>query len=265
MLYEKIQLDNCDNDVYLEAYIADKIGDYVRNAILIIPGGGYHTVCANREGEPIAHAFIPHGYNAFVLHYSVKKKPFPAQLIEASRAIKHIRDNAEKYNINKERVFTAGFSAGGHLAACLGTMWHIDEIYSEIDMPYGYNRPDGMILIYPVISYKHHTSSFKNLFKTTLLSPENAYAASVENHVDERTCPAFIMHTSNDQVVDVKNSLVLADALSSKGIEFEMHIYPDAPHGIALANNITKCTEPKWQNPAIEKWVSHAATWADGI
>ena len=102
MIYKKIQLDNNDENVYLEIYVADALPGFTRNAILVIPGGGYGAVCSDREGEPIAMAFLPYGYNSFVLHYSVSSnsdKTFPTQLIQASMAMKHIRDHAEEYNI----------------------------------------------------------------------------------------------------------------------------------------------------------------------
>ena len=65
MTVEKITLHE---NVYLDTYISDKLAGYERKAILVIPGGGYSCVCSDREGEPIAQAFIPYGYNAFVLH-----------------------------------------------------------------------------------------------------------------------------------------------------------------------------------------------------
>lgn len=265
MLYEKIYFDNSDNDAFLEIYISDKVGDFVRNAILVIPGGGYKNVCSDREGEPIAQAFIPYGYNAFVLHYSVDKKPFPSHLIQCSKAMKHIRDNAQKYNINSEKIFVVGFSAGGHLAATLGTMWNKEEIYKEIDMPFGYNKPSGMMLIYPVISEKYHKMSFQNLWQKEEISQSEAYASSVENHVSKDTSPAYIIHSSNDEIVDVKNSLALANALATNEIKFEMHIYPDAPHGVALGNKITKCGVEKWSNSAIAEWVKNAVVWAEEL
>ena len=261
MLYEKIKFDEQDDSAFLEIYISDKVCDFVRNAILVIPGGGYAEVCSEREGEPIAMAFIPHGYNAFVLHYSVNKNPFPSHLIQASKAIKHIRDNAEKYNINPDKIFTVGFSAGGHLAASLGTMWHKQEIYDKIDMPFGYNKPTGVMLIYPVISAEYHKLSFDNLFMNT----DYTDIADIEKNVSKNTCPAYILHTSNDEIVDVRNSLTLANALATNNIKFEMHIYPDAPHGIALANEITKCGVEKWCNPSIATWVDNAVKWADNL
>ena len=73
MKIERVKLCETSADVYIDVYISDKIDGFERKAILVIPGGGYSCVCSNREGEPIAQAFIPYGYNAFVLHYTVDK------------------------------------------------------------------------------------------------------------------------------------------------------------------------------------------------
>lgn len=264
MRYERIPLSAEDSEIYLEAFIAEKVGDYVRKAILVIPGGGYGGVCADREGEPIGMAFMPYGYNAFVLHYSVgRKRPYPAQLIEASLAIKHIKDNAEDYNINPDEVFTVGFSAGGHLSATIGTQWKHPAVYEAIDMPYGYNKPKGTMLIYPVID--GHDFSFHFLLCNDNPTEEQLDQVRVSKHVDADTCPAFIMHTSNDQEVNIQNSLNYAQALSKAGHKFEMHVYPDALHGIALGNDITRCGVPSWKNDAAAEWVRQAAYWADHL
>ena len=60
MQYEKIYLKEGRPDVYLETYISDSLPNVTRKAILVIPGGGYGGVCADREGEPIALAFMPY-------------------------------------------------------------------------------------------------------------------------------------------------------------------------------------------------------------
>lgn len=264
MRYEKIPLSKTDPEVYLEIYVAEKVGNFARKAMLILPGGGYGGICHDREGEPIAMAFMPYGYNAFVLHYTVERRgAFPAQLIEAAKAIKHIKDHAEAYHIDPEQLFTVGFSAGGHLAACTGTLWHHPAIYQAIDMPFGYNRPKGTMLIYPVLS--DHFGSFCNLLCTDAPTEEQLDQVRLEKHVDAETSPAFIMHTANDQEVNVQNSLAYAAALSRAGHTFEMHIYPDAPHGVALGNDITECAFPGWKNESIAEWVRLAARWAERL
>ncbi len=275
MIYKKIPLSETDENIYLEVYAADIMREwgsdkisYRRKAILIIPGGAYSRVCGDREGEPVALAFLAQGFNAFVLHYSVKsvnRNDYPTQLIEASMAMKYIRDNAEEYGIDGDKVFAAGFSAGGHLCASLGVLWHIPEIYEAIDMPYGYNKPTGIIPVYPVITSTPRDPepwTFKNLFGgVDSLTPEMLDTACLDRRVTDKASPVFLVHTSNDEGVPVQNSLMLAEAYSACGMTFELHVYPDAPHGVALGNDITKCGREKWSNPAIAKWVEHAVLW----
>ena len=267
MIYKKIPLIDGDKNVYLTTYVSDKINGFTRDAILVIPGGGYTNICSEREGEAIAQAFVPYGYNAFVLHYSVREngKVFPAQLIEASLAIKHIRDNAQEYGINPDRVFACGFSAGGHLCGSLGTMWHKKEIYDAVDMPFGYNKPMGVMLIYPVISADFHKFTFSDLLDKEQITDEDNKMCSIEKNVDENSAPAFILHTVTDQVVDVRNSLAVAKAYADINKPFEMHIYPEGPHGMALGNKITRNEIPGYENAAIAKWIEHAAVWAESI
>lgn len=265
MLYKKIPLDPRDENAFLEVFVPEDRKNLVRSAILVIPGGGYNMVCADREGEPAALAFLPYGYSAFVLHYSVHKEPFPLQLIQASMAIKHIRDHAEEYHIDPARVFAVGFSAGGHLAATLCAMWNLPEIYEAVPMPEGYNKPTGTMLIYPVITSEFWQHTFQYLHMTETPTQEQCEKTSVDRFVGSHCCPAFLLHTVDDAVVDVRNSLRMADALSRHGIPYEMHIYPSAPHGICLGNPITSEGVPGWDNPRIAQWVQMAAAWAEEV
>lgn len=273
MLCEKIPLFSetypAKNDVYLTAYVPDKLPHCSRPAILVIPGGGYGFVCSDREGEPIALSFIAQGFAAFVLHYSVARtRTYPAQLCEASLAMAHIRTHAGEYGIDPDKIFVTGFSAGGHLAGALGILWHRKEVTEGAGIEYGMNRPAGMMLAYPVISSDPafgHMGSFYNLLGTDTPGEEELLSVSLEKQVDDKSVPLFIMHTSNDAVVPVKNALVLAEAYAAAGRMFEMHIYPDAPHGAALGNRITWNGNEKHNNPAIAKWVENAAYWTKSL
>ena len=233
------------------------------DAILIIPGGGYEGVCSDREGENIAIAFNALGYACFVLDYSVKGDAvFPRPLIEASLAMVHIRKNAEKYKIDPERVFVLGFSAGGHLAASLGTRWHIPQVADAIDAPFGMNKPTGMVLCYPVLCWfdNTHKGTFHNAFGTTEPTEEQIRLISLENDLGENTVPAFLWHTANDGSVDVRNTLKMATALSEAKIPYEVHIFPNGPHGMALANEVTAVGE-RMIEPRVAKWPKLADGW----
>ena len=118
MLYDKIYLRDDDPDVFLTVYAPTcNEGMSKRPAVLILPGGAYYGV-SFREGEPIAFRFLSAGVAAFVLTYSVgEKAAFPKPLIDVALAMKYIKKHAEEFYVDEKRVFVAGFSAGGHLAA----------------------------------------------------------------------------------------------------------------------------------------------------
>ena len=265
MISKVIQLRDDDPDITLTTYVQDE-GWKKRDAMLVIPGGGYSCVCADREGEPIALAFAARGVNAFVLNYSVGKKSlFPRPLADASLAMAYIKDHAEEFHIDPERVFCVGFSAGGHLAASLGTLWHLDSVDKMTGLPHGKNRPAGMILCYAVLISGEgaHKGSFYNILGTTEPTDEQLALYSIEKHIDDNTAPAFLMHTANDPVVPVKNALDVAEALAAKGKQFELHIYPDGPHGVALGDWQTGRGNTAWCDSKVARWVDDAIYWME--
>ena len=260
MKIETFSLGTSNPDVKITAYIADDSAEGRRPALLIIPGGGYR-ICAYCEGEPYALEFCAKGYNCFVLGYSVMGAArFPSQLIEASLAMKFIRDNAEKYKTDKDRVFVIGSSAGGHLAAMLGTMWNDKLVTDAIDMPKGYNRPTGMLLCYPVITsdrkYAHEDSFRKLLGNENLNDDAMRKKVSIERAVTKKTVPAFIWHTRTDSGVPVMNSLLLAESLAKKNIPYELHIYPSGGHGMSLCQKNLGS-----ENDYNHDWVRCATHW----
>ena len=264
MQTEVFHLSETNPEVKLTAYLAGTYERIPHNekrpAVLVIPGGGY-AYCSAREAEPIAQEFLAHGYNTFVFDYSVNGAAvYPTQLIEASLAMKFLRDNAEKLRIDPERIFVIGFSAGGHLAAMLGTMWHKDFIYKAIDMPYGYNKPTGMLLCYPVITSDRkyaHEDSFRKLIGNENLGNESMRKkVSIERAVTKKTVPAFIWHTRTDSGVSVMNSLLLAEALAKKNVPYELHIYPSGGHGESLCQKNLNS-----ENSYNRDWVRCACHW----
>lgn len=259
-----------DKKITLTAYIAGATPDVPpslkRRAVLICPGGSYRY-CSNTEGEPVALAYLAAGFNSFVLDYSVTSateegKKFPGQLLEAAMAMKFIKDNAEKLHVDPKYVFVCGFSAGGHLAASLGILYNSNYVKEALDMPENYVRPAGMILAYPVItSGKYtHAESIKNILHEDADNEEARRAVSLERRVDENTVPAFIWHTRTDALVPVENSLLLATALAENDIPFELHVYPDGPHGLSLANSVVGRV-----NDTVAQWFSTSVRWINSI
>ena len=201
-------------------------------AVLVIPGGGYHHV-SDREGEPVALRFLAAGYSAFVLTYSVAPCRYPVALREAAMAMRYIRENAEAFGIDPHMVAATGFSAGGHLCGCLGTLFDCPEL-ADFGGP-ELLRPDALGLCYPVaVSWGNtHEGSFRNL-----CGEDEALRRrlSLDALVRPDMPPVFLWHTRNDESVPVRNSLLLAQALDARGIEFAMHIYRNGCHGLSTAD-----------------------------
>ena len=203
-----------------------------RPAVLILPGGGYHHT-SPREAEPVAMRFAARGYAAFVLHYSCAPSRFPAALREAAMAMRYIRENAERLQIHPDRVAALGFSAGGHLCGCLGTMFDSAEV-TDIG-PAELIRPDALCLCYPVaVSWgRTHEGSFENLCAGDM---DLRQRLSLDRLVRPDMPPAFVWHTREDASVPCRNSLLLAQAMEEVGVEFVLHIYRKGKHGLSTAD-----------------------------
>lgn len=268
MIHKRIYLwekepDENDFKPSMDTYILE--GRNVRGAVLICPGGGYRFI-AEHEGEPFALKMNAAGFHAFVLNYRISPARHPSPLMDVSKAMCIIRQNAAEWNINDKQIAVCGFSAGGHLAASLGVYWNKPFLQIPPSVE-GLNRPDALILCYPVISsgeYKH-SGSFENLLGP-MASAEILEEMSLEKHVTEKTPPVFLWHTFEDKTVPVDNSLLFAQALRENGVPFEMHIYPTGHHGLSIAGSgcINGADHPhvaSWVNLCIE-WMKDELHWA---
>lgn len=228
--------------VTLTAYLLDQSHEmhntYVRPAVLIFPGGGYRA-CSDREAEPVAMAFLAEGYQAFVLRYSINKQAtFPRPLNDAEEALGLIRQNNQEWGVDSGKVAVCGFSAGGHLAAALGTMGKI--------------RPNALILGYPCI-----LSSMSSILP--------APVPSVDEFVDAATPPAFIFHTFSDTLVPVNNTLTFASAMDKAKVPFELHIFQNGVHGLSLAKAVTSGGLKSMVNADMAKWFDLCAAWIRNV
>lgn len=211
-----------------------------RPAMIVFPGGGYtHTY--EGEGEPIALKYVSAGFCAFVLNYSVYPARFPQALTEALMAVGYVRENAEAFGVDPHRIYVCGFSAGGHLAACTGTLWNHACLDGHLEGDRALYRPDGMVLAYPVIT-PLHKGSYLNLFSKNEdeLTEEVIELLSLQNQVTKDTPPAFVWHNSDDTGVPVECSLLFGLALHRHKIPFEMRVWENGGHGVCLGTYVTK-------------------------
>ena len=238
-----------------------------RPAVVIFPGGGYDYT-SDREAEPVANAYLAAGYSAFVVRYAVgadAKHPHP--LLDAAAALALVRARAEEFHIDPQKVAVCGFSAGGHLAAHIGTQWHLPLLRETLGGESADFRPDAMVLCYPVISgiRSPHLHSFLNLTGPDP-AQETLARLSCEESVDDRTPPAFLWHTANDTCVPVENSLVMAGALAKAGVPVELHVFPNGLHGLSVCTYETAAGGSEDRvYPYVARWVPWSVRFLENV
>jgi len=277
MKYEKIFLEDhfpnlpkAKEKTQVTLYIPDVWKEVDENqtfpCTVICPGGSYWW-CSEREAEPVALRMLGNGIAAAVVNYACEYQHYPLQLLEILAAITYIRRNSESLHIDPERIAVMGFSAGGHAACTAGLFWQEKLAEDALGITHGEDKPNGMILCYPVITSGEYTheGSMKCLLGD---DPDVGLTAkmSLENQVTENAPKAFIWHTNEDGLVPVENSLLIATALHKKGIDVEMHIYPRGGHGLSLCDEtVTKRDGLDDAAKYCSDWVPHCIKWIKEI
>jgi len=223
-------------------------------AVVICPGGGYSHLAMDKEGFKVARWLNTLGLTAFVLKYRLPSDVIMTNktigpLQDAQEAIRIVRRNAKKYNIDPEKVGVMGFSAGGHLASTLSTHYN-DKVYFHDNIS---AKPNFSILMYPVISMNEnitHKGSKNNLLGDSPSEDLIDYYSN-EKQIDSLTPPTLLVHSNDDKVVPIDNAVNYYLELRNNGVSAEAHFYEKGGHGFGLGVNETS---PHW-TAQCEQWL----------
>ncbi|MCC6107812.1 MAG: alpha/beta hydrolase [Atopobiaceae bacterium] len=279
----------------IDCYLPDPaIGfheDRPRPALVICPGGAY-LIHATKEGEAVALEFCARGFAAFVLKYTVgldREHPengfnraarYPMQALELMEAIHILRKQRDEFHLTDD-IFLVGFSAGGHVAATVGTRWMDPELTGQLSfVPEPKElRTAGMVLGYPMLGDNPEDfqgSEFKNLDRGAVLqmnhvlygadAPSDDQRSTVDlvRFVSKDSVPAFIWHSADDPVVDSRKTTAFILRMQEMGIDCEYHLFSCGKHGLALANKYYAHDESGYDQ-AISGWPNLAEYWMDRI
>lgn len=223
-----------------------------RTAIVICPGGGYGGLAKEPEGHGIARWLNQHRITGVVLEYRLPAGRAFVPLLDAQRALRTVRANAEKWAIDPHRIGIMGFSAGGHLASTAGTHFDKGDAQAAAPLDRVSCRPDFMILVYPVIFMGRpaaHAGSQKNLLGKDA-PPELVERFSNEKHVTEHTPPTFLAHAADDKTVPPDNSKAFYDALRGHHVPAKYLELPSGGHGLN-----------GYRGPMWNQWQAESLAW----
>jgi acetyl esterase/lipase len=209
-------------------------------AVVVMPGGAYQRVVVDKEGIEMGERLTQDGITVFVLTYRLPggghTQPSEVALQDAQRAVRFVRKNAAEWGVKPDRIGVMGFSAGGHVAASLGTKFD-SKVYHPVDDADGVSaRPDFLALIYPVISMEAGVTHAES--RKELIGAEPTEAAineySLDGHVRQDTPPTFLLHADDDPSVITENSIRFYRALKANKVPAELHIFRKGEHGFGL-------------------------------
>jgi acetyl esterase/lipase len=283
-------------DVTLTTYVIrdsmELLGGKKRPAIIICPGGAY-LGCSDREGEAVALRFASMGYHAFVLRYSTyfegkmgfpdptkelevnEKCIHPTPMREIGKTMLILREHAEEWLLDVDRIAICGFSAGAHNCAMYSVYWDkpvISEYFNEKTEMF---KPAATILGYTLSDYVFMRDFPKGPMEKGLFAAANvAFTGTIEPdektlieispalNVTEKTPPMFLWATSEDTLVPVQHTLRMANVLADKKIPFEVHVFEKGPHGLSLSTQATAQARSQIY-PDAAKWVGLAEAWLE--
>lgn len=260
---------DCNKKVKLTPYLAE--GDN-NIAVIVCPGGSYFGLDRKTEGIGVAEWLQSNGISAFVLEYRVVGVPafithyrllfrgirFPDMLQDILRSIQLIRDNANQYGINPNKLGVMGFSAGGHLAGMSGEFFDTD-VLSLVGIKTSTSlKPDFIAPIYPVVSFvnksTHKRSQRGILGEGHSISKEMKDSLSLERHVRSDMPPTFLMNCVDDPIVKYHNSELLDSAMTAKDVNHRYIQYKTGGHGFGATPEKTSEEAIGWREEFLN-WV----------
>lgn len=223
------------------------VGENSGKAVIIIPGGGYELVAMHHEGYDVAEQLSNLGITAAVLKYRLPNPessdlPQMVPLTDTRRAMVLLREKAEKYGFDSEKLGLLGFSAGSHLAT-VASLW---ESANKNE------NPNYSVLIYGVTNLSEDNRKWleESLYFRELTEKEISQNTLLDL-VTEDTPPTFLVHAMDDDVCLVEESTLYARQLQDHKVSVEIHLFAKGGHGFGLGRN----------EDGTDQWIDLFARW----
>lgn len=295
MKIRKEALYKNNEKVYFQVYLQENSDEIAPNRkrplMIVVPGGGYITT-SDREAEPVALAWLHCDYHVVVLRYTTQDRGnalYPNSLADLARLMGTIHRHADQWLVDEENIFACGFSAGGHLVLSLGAHWHERWLAEMSGVSNSLLKLKGIALGYPMTDYifqnekakhspeYHVVDPVQKMSRYTFLEMINDASAG-ENadeerfreispvyHISESMVPVFVWATAADDLIFVGNTLRLGLALEKHKIPFEMHIFPEGPHGMSMATSASCVPGNGLDDKKVARWFDMAAEFFEGL
>jgi acetyl esterase/lipase len=223
----------------LDLYLPEKSDNSRRPVVVRIHGGAWRH--GDKSGQQSAANYVKQGYIGVAINYRFSQHaPFPAQIEDCKAAIRWLKAHSDEYGIDPERIAVMGGSAGGHLAALLGTSGdtkmfdvgeHLDQSSSVCAVVNQYG-PTDLLLAAKTPGYERGASAVTQFLGGPISTKrELAIKANPITYVTTQDPPFLILHGDADPIVPVNQSDELHKALRETGVSSNYNVVKGGAHG----------------------------------
>jgi len=217
--------------LHLDAFFCNK--KKKNPAVIMIHGGGWRS--GNKDQmQDMAREIASKGYSCFAVEYRLSlEAKYPEGVIDVKNAIKFIKDNAIKFNVDPDKITVLGCSSGGQMAALIGTTNDILDFEDKSFNSKSSSKVNAIIDIDGVLAFKHPQSSEGDMASFWLggtydEKPENWKNASALNHTNKGSPPVLFINSSFDRFHAGREDMIAI--LNQYKIYNEVKTIEKAPH-----------------------------------
>ena len=232
-----VYADRGGRDLHLDLYCPPKKKSKKLPVVVWIHGGGW---LKGSKENCRAVCLVKHGFAVASIEYRLTDEAqWPAQIRDCYDAVRFLRTNSDKYGLNPDKIGAWGSSAGGHLAALLGTRpAEEDPGSAKVQAVCSWFGPTDLVTLPPNVVSENRTleqvsqsNGAKLLGATVRDVPDLAKDASALYHVSNDDPPFLIMHGRDDTSVPLAQSRKLRAALAKHKLRVKLVVVSDAGHG----------------------------------
>jgi len=199
----------------------------------MISGGWVSSLQMQQAFESMFVPLVNAGYTVFAVRHGSSPRYFvPEAFGDVALAFQFIGNNAAQYGVDPARIGVSGISAGGHLSLMLGLHGGCDMQNVTANNASGTcHRPAAVVSYMPPVDLSTMTGPSDN-FPALNFSAEQAPGVSPINFASPDDPPVLLVHGNADELVPIRNSERMHEALKAAGVKTEFVVIPDAPHGL---------------------------------
>ncbi|MEO7975904.1 alpha/beta hydrolase [Flavobacterium sp.] len=202
-------------------------------AVIMIHGGGWKSGNKNQM-EALAKIIASKGYSCFAIEYRLSlEAKYPEGIYDVKNAIKFIKDNARKFNVDPDKIAILGCSSGGQMAALIGTTNEDSAFDDPTNNSKCSSKVNAIINIDGILAFRHPESSEGEVASFWLggsyeENPENWKNASALSHTNKNTVPILFINSSIPRFHAGRDDMI--KILNQYKIYNEFHTIENSPH-----------------------------------